>query len=210
MKNSFSFIFCLIAMASYSQNTLNAGGWSTSGPGSYTRITATNNLDQKVYSIQNTIHMDDAILEFEIIVDGVTIPTKIYEGGVVAVEGKSIFIRQTKPGKQIKGNWKTIQQPETAATVIPWVGYPSLNKEILVASLKTEQEFIIEIHGSLDCNDAAFQVFIDNVPVKDSSNNTLTFWNGSSLIGKGKLVVVKVSGSCTGSKIISGYLKLKA
>lgn len=210
MKNTIFLIFSLIAIASYSQNTLNAGGWSTSGPGSYTRITATNNLDQKVYSIQNTTLVDDAILEFEIIADGVTIPTKMYEGGVVAVEGKSIFIRQTRPGRLIKGTWKTIQQPETTAIVIPWVGYPSLNKEILVCNLKTEQEFIIEIHGSLDCNDATFQVFIDNIPVKDSSNNTLTFWNGSSLIGKGKSVVVKVNGSCTGSKTISGYLKLKA
>lgn len=210
MKNILPLIACFITTFSYSQNTLNAGGWSTSGPGSYTRITATHNLDQKVYSIQNTIHMDDAILEFDIIADGVTIPTKMFEGGFVAVEAKSIFIRQTKPGKQIKGSWKTIQQPETAATVIPWMGYASLNKDILVASLKTEQEFIIEIHGSLDCNDAAFQVFIDNVPVKDGSNNTLTFWNGSSLIGKGKLVVVRVSGSCTGAKPITGYLKLKA
>ncbi len=210
MKNILLLITCFIATFSHSQNTLNAGGWSTTGPGSYTRITATNNLDQKVYSIQNTIMMDTDIIEFEIIADGVIIPAKMYEGGFVAVEGKSIFIRQTKPGRMIKGSWKTIQQSETQATVITWTGYPSLNKDILVANLKTEQEFIIEIHGSIDCNDATFQVFIDNVPVKDNNNNTLTFWNGSSLLGKGKSVVVRVNGSCTNTQTVSGYLKLKA
>lgn len=210
MKNSFSFIFCFIVTITYSQNTLNVGGWSTSGPGSFTRITATNNLDPKVYSIQNTIMMDEAILEFEIVADGLTIPAKLYEGGCVAVEGKNIFIRQTKPGRMIKGGWKIIQQPEIGAIVIPWVGYPSLNKEILVANLKTEQEFIIEVHEVFDCSDATFQVIIDNIPIKDNNNNILTFWSGSSLIGKGKTVVVKVNGSCTGSKTVSGYLKLKA
>ena len=31
MKNSFSFIFCFIVTITYSQNTLNVGGWSTDG-----------------------------------------------------------------------------------------------------------------------------------------------------------------------------------
>lgn len=205
-----AFLLFIQPIAAQPQPELLAGGWSTSNANRFTRITGTGNLDSKVYRIECTMMVDTAILQFNIFVDGITIPASFFEGSYVVVEGKNVAIQQVNPGKMVKGTWKVIQQPEIAPTSIPWAGYPKLDKDILVTSLKTEQEFVLSInYTSTSCSNTAMTVYIDGVPVKDNNNNVLTFWEGSSVYAKGKYIVIKTTGACTGANPVYGELRLK-
>lgn len=193
------------------QPELLTGGWSTSNSNRFTRITGTSNLDSKVYRIDCTMMVDTSVLQFNIIVDGITIPASFFEGSYVVVEGKNIAIQQANPGKMVKGTWKVIQVPEIPPVSVQWAGYPKINKDILIAALKTEQEFVVSInYTSLNCSNTTMTVYIDGTPVKDNNNNILTFWEGSSIYGKGKNIVIRVAGSCAGNNDpVYGDLKLK-
>lgn len=208
------FLFLLIVFAINTgplrAQDLNAGGWTTSNSSMFTRITGTNNLNNYVYRIECTTLADNDILKFNVIVDGVTIPVSFYEGTYIAVEGKNIALQQISPGKMIKGSWKIIQQPEVAATTLPWVLSPKLNTEMLIANLKTEQEFLLTInYTSSNCTNTGMTVMIDGQPIKDNNNNVLTFAEGSTIYAKGKTVTLRVTGNCTGNNAVTGELKLR-
>lgn len=189
---------------------MSAGGWTTSNAARYTRITGTNNLDTKVYQVESTYFADSDVLQFNLIVDGVTLPVTFHEGSSVAVEGKSIAIQQTAAGKMFRGTWKIIQQPEVGATTLPWGFVPKVNADQVVATLKTEQEFLLSINfSSTGCTNTAMTVYIDGQPVRDAANNVLTFWEGSTVYGKGKLVVIRPTGTCSATGMIAGDLKLR-
>jgi archaellum component FlaG (FlaF/FlaG flagellin family) len=203
---------CIIgAFQSNAQSTMNMGGWSTGNSSRYTRITGTGNLDQKIYQIECTTMLDGVALQFNVIVDGVTLPVTFHEGSYVAVEGKSIALQQVNPGKMIKGTWKIIQQPDLLATTLPWSFFPAINSDMLVANLKTEQEFLLSInYTSTNCTNTSFTVIIDGQPVKDAANNTLVFWEGSTIYGKGKSILIRASGTCSNvNATVNGDLKLR-
>lgn len=192
------------------QVTMGSGGWSTSNANRYTRITGTNNLDNKVYQIECTYMTDNDILQFRLIVDGVTLPVTFHEGSYVTVEGKSIAIQQITPGKMIRGTWKIIQQPEISANSSSWNYVPRVNADMLIASLKTEQEFLLSInYSSTNCTNTSMTVIIDGQPVLDNNNNPLIFWEGSTIYGKGKTVVIRAAGTCTGNNTVNGDFKIK-
>jgi hypothetical protein len=109
----------------------------------------------------------------------------------------------------VKGAWAIIQEPEISATTIPWNYYPSLSNDLLVASLKVEQEFLISInYATINCSNTSFNIFIDGQPIKDANNNTLIFLEGSTVYGKGKNIVIRATGACTNNTPIGGDLKL--
>lgn len=188
------------------------GGWMTTNTTRYTRITVSPNLPQQVYRIESILLTDTSTLQYNIIVDGVVQPNSFHEGSVVVVEGKDIAIQQINPGPMVNGIWRMIQKPAAAATSIPWAGYARFNKDILVASLKTEQEFVLSINNNIpNCTATAMQVIIDGVPVKDATNQPLVLLSGSSVYGRGKLVSLRPIGNCTGTtNAVYGSLKLLA
>lgn len=190
--------------------TLSAGGWRTSTGNPFTKITANNNLGVKVYRIECTNMVDATILQFKITVDGVDLLATFQEGSSVVVEGATIAIQQLTPGTMVKGTWAIIQQTDIPASTIPWNYFPSLTTDLLVASLKVDQEFLLSInYSSASCSNTSFIVFIDGQAVKDASGNTLKFLEGSTVYGKGKSVVIRASGTCTGNNSVNGDLKIK-
>lgn len=190
--------------------TLSSGGWRTSSDNTFTRITANSNLGPKIYRLECTNMTDNAILQFKITVDGVIIPTTFQEGSNVVVEGSNVAIQQITPGVMVKGTWTIIQQTDIPATTIPWNYYPSLTNELLIASLKVEQEFLLSInYNSANCTNTSYSIMIDGQPVKDANNNNLKFLEGSTLYGKGKSVTIRANGTCTGNNPIYGDIKLK-
>jgi hypothetical protein len=187
------------------------GGWNTTTANRFTRITVSPNLVQQVYRLECTMMSDADIMQFNVIADGVLIPVSFYEGSVVLVEAKDIALQQVTPGAFISGNWKPVQKPAIASVSIPWAGYPKLNKDILVASLKTEQEFVLSINStSSNCTATSMTVFVDGVVVKDNANQPLIFAPGSSIYGRGKVITLRPAGNCTGNtNPVYGSLKLK-
>jgi hypothetical protein len=188
---------------------LSAGGWRTSNTNTFTKITGSNNLDTKIYRLDCTSLVDASILQFRIFVDGLPIQATFQEGSYVVVEGKEIAVEQVNQGTMAMGTWTILQQPELAATNIPWNYYPSLSNDLLVASLKTEQEFLISINRTSYCTNTSFIVFIDGQPVKDRNNNTIIFLEGSTIYAKGKSIVIRATGTCTNNNPITGDLKIK-
>lgn len=189
--------------------TLMSGGWRTSTANPYTRITAGSIPGTRVYRLDCTTLADNSILQFKIIADGTEIPATMQEGSYVVVEGNNIAIQQLNPGTMVKGTWTILQQFETPASVIPWTYYPSLNNDLLIASFKVEQEFLLSINStSPNCTNTSFTVFIDGQAVKDASNKPLKFLEGSTLYGKGKYVTIRASGTCTPDSPIYGDLKI--
>lgn len=189
--------------------TMSTGGWRTSTENPKTRITATNNLSSKIYRINCITLVDATILQFRIIVDGTPIQPTFQEGSFVVVEGKEIFIEQTTPGAMIIGTWTIVQESERAALTLPWNYYTSLTNDLLIASLKVEQEFLLSINStSINCTGTSFTIFIDGQAVKDANNNIMKFLEGSTIYGKGKNILIRASGSCTLNSPIVGDLKL--
>jgi hypothetical protein len=187
------------------------GGWNTATANRFTRITVSPNLVQQVYRLECTMMSDTDIVQFNVIADGVLQPVSFYEGSVVLIEAKDIALQQVTPGAFFSGNWKLVQKPAIAAVSIPWAGYAKLNKDILVASLKTEQEFVLSLNQtSSNCTATSMTVFIDGVVVKDNANLPLVFAPGSSIYGRGKLITLRPTGNCIGNtNPVYGSLKLK-
>ncbi|TYP99233.1 hypothetical protein C7447_102555 [Tenacibaculum adriaticum] len=213
MLNKKYFIIFILIVTNFATNgqtaTLSAGGWRTSNNNPFTRITGSNNLATKIYRIECTALVDTSILQFRIIVDGTPIQATFQEGSYVVVEGKQIAIEQLSQGTMVRGAWTIIQEPEIAATTVPWNYYPSLSNDLLVASLKVEQEFLISInYSTINCSNTSFNVFINGQPVKDTNNNTLIFLEGSTVYGKGKSILIRATGACTNNMPIVGDLKL--
>ena len=200
------FLSCFVAKA----QTLSSGGWRTSTANPFTRITASNNLGTKLYRIDCTNMVDNSILQFRITVDGAAIQATFQEGSYIVVEGNDVTIQQLGSGTMVKGTWTILQQPDILATTIPWNYFPTLTNDLLVASLKVEQEFLLSInYTSINCANTSFTVFIDGQPVKDASNNVLKFLEGSTIYGKGKYITIRASGTCATNSAIYGDLKLR-
>jgi hypothetical protein len=200
-----------VSITNSDAQTMSAGLWSTNNAIGYTKITVSNNPDNKVYQIESAYTQDNDVLLYNIIVDGVTLPITLHEGSTVVVEGKNIAIKQVAPLKKMsRGTWKVLQQPEIAATNFQWFFVPRLNVDQLIASLKTEQEFLLSITSlSPNCTNTSMTVIIDGQPVKDDNNNVLILPEGSTISGKGKVISLRAVGVCTGNNTINGILNLK-
>lgn len=211
MKKLMLFITLAVSVKMLNAQTMGAGFWSTNNTNGYTRITVSNNPDNKVYQIESTYNTDTDVLLYNVIVDGVMLPITFHEGTTVVVEGKNIAIRQVAPlKKMIRGTWKVVQQAEIAANIFQWFFVPRINVDQLIASLKTEQEFLLTITPqSPNCTNTSFMVIIDGQPVKDDNNNVLIFPEGSTISGKGKVISLRATGTCTGNNTINGTLNLK-
>ncbi|MGB8192091.1 MAG: hypothetical protein WCF67_09245, partial [Chitinophagaceae bacterium] len=172
------------------QADLFSGFWTTSNTLKSTIITATPTASSRIYRIECLADANDGqIYQAQIFVDGVQLTNPLVEGSHVMVEGKSIAIRQVGTATLYRGIWKVIQPQDAVlqAERSTWISYPSLNRDILVASFKTEQEFVLTINQpNIAVVGGSMIVTIDGNVVKDSAGNTVVFSEGSSVYGKGK------------------------
>lgn len=195
---------------SQSQPELLVGGWTTSNAVKATVINTPAIQTSRIYRIDcSTTPTDGNINQVEIIVDGVSLPYYLVEGSFIMVEGKNIAIKQIGNAPIVKGTWKVIQQAEITPEKINWNGYPALNREMLVADFKTEQEFVLTINLiSTGCTTTAMIVYVDGNPVMDSNGAPLSFSQGSSINGKGKRIHIRVSGTCGSASFVAGDFKI--
>jgi hypothetical protein len=208
---TFLFFICFFVISQVqAQNEFLLGGWTTANTSRYTVINSGPTTTNRVYRIDCIGIANDAdIYQAEVIVDGVKVPNVLVEGSFVIVEGKQIAIRQVGNGAKVRGTWKVIQQADVATEKNPWSGYPTLNKDMQVMSLKREQEFVLSINlSSTGCTGTSMIVYIDGNAVKDSAGNPIVFAEGSSINGKGKDVSIRVSGTCGNFNFIAGDLKI--
>lgn len=185
------------------------GGWTTGNVSRLTTITGPGSLGLRVYRIETTILADADVPAFTVIADGVRIPVQFTEGSGIIVEAKSIAIEQTVAGRLIKGTWKVIQQADIPADLLPWASTQKLNADLLVAAFQTEREFVVSINASsTNCTGTAMTVTVDGSPIKDIKGAVLSFAEGSSVVAKGKTVVVRTSGSCSGLNTVNGDIRI--
>lgn len=193
--------------------TLYGGSWSTANPDRMTVIAAGGNQTARVFRITAPAAPPEDVLRFGLVVDGVAIPMQIYQGGSAVVEGKSIAIQQVNPGPILRGSWAVLQAVDVLAETINWYAYPDINREVLVASLATEQDFVLGITGGgPNCRATSMTVTIDGTPVMGPTRRPIVFPEGSQFLGRGKSIVVQASGTCLqppGGAPVQGTLRIR-
>ncbi|WP_316839430.1 hypothetical protein [Pedobacter gandavensis] len=215
MKLLFFLVLLSVASPSFSQENepLYTGRWKTNNPSNYTVIGYRNNEIRK-YLLASSAPKEEQMI-YQILVDGIPLAAPFYAKSWVIVEGKDITIRQTKPGKSYSGTWKVIQEPEILSEKMIWSSDVSQTNDVLLMSLKTEQDFVVEfgfkdVNMNLGCENVTFTLFVDGVALKDENNKDLPIVLGSSIVGRGKIIVVRSKGVCTNPTVtVFGSLKLK-
>jgi hypothetical protein len=202
------------ALAQQPTPHLYSGGWSTLNAEGYTTITATGNLTPHVYRITAPQGPETDALQFAIYVDGQPLPVPLFQGGSAVVQGSRIAMLQRAGGASVPGSWTVLQEPQVPVEQINWIGYPSIDREILVASLKTEQEFVLTLTrgGGTQCKQTTMTVTIDGTPVRATNGQPMVFHDGASVLGKGKVVTVRVGGTCPpppGIAWVAGTLRIR-
>lgn len=185
------------------------GGWKTSNEQKLTAITAKPLELSKVFRISCTELIDADVVQFRFYVDGKTIIAPLNEGGSVFIQGKSIFIEQIEEGINFLAKWEVVQETPLAFEKAIWVVYPQEGIQSLVAAFEEEQDFVLSINlKSNGCSDGRMVVVIDGQEVKDNKGNVIQFLEGSSVIGKGKIVSVVVTGTCSPKNKFYGDIKI--
>lgn len=211
-KNIFLLIlFCTINLCAQTSINLYKGAWSTVNPNK-TTIICNSAVSSRIYRITNgTMSADNAFDDYTIIVDGIELPRRFMEGGGVVVEGKRVELRQNGVSTVSIGVWEIIQKQAVEAIASTWAAKPELNKELLVADLKTAQEFQFSVNSeSIGCKQNFIEVAVDGNTVKDNDGRPVNFAASSSFLGEGKRITIKVSGQCSANNsFVSGSLLLR-
>lgn len=210
MRYILCYLLISLSFTTHAQDLL-SGGWTTSNALKTTLITATSTATPRVYRIDcQGIVNDGETFQVQIIVDGTALPNYLVEGSYVVVEGRNIVLKQISTGvTKVRGTWKVIQRPEISIEKLLWTAYPPLNREQLVTSFITAQEFVVSINlTTIGCSNSSMTVYIDGNAVKDAAGNVVIFSEGSSVYGSGKSVSIKVTGTCTGFNAVMGDCKI--
>lgn len=188
---------------------LYSGGWKTSDHNSFTTLTAVPLEQPKVFRISCTELVDSNYVNFRVHVDGKQILTPMTEGSSILVEGRSVFLEQISPGVNISAVWNVVQEPSLEFVQATWSIFPQDRAEALVCAFDEEQEFVLGFNReSQGCRSGLFTVTIDGNAVMDLSGATLRFLEGSSFIGRGKIVSVHASGQCDNHNSFRGSIKI--
>nr|WP_290697835.1 hypothetical protein [Halomonas sp. UBA3074] len=186
------------------------GGWKTSGNTTFTTITAIPLEKSKVFRISCVELVDDDFLEFRLHIDGKVILAPLNEGGSIFVQGKSVSIEQVGNGVNSLATWEIVQEEQLEFEQSIWVVYPQGGSQSLIAAFESEQEFVLGINlKNNGCSSGKMTVFIDGSPVADKDGNSIEFLEGSSIIGKGKIISVVVRGLCTKNNKFYGNIKIQ-
>lgn len=187
-----------------------SGGWKTSDSHKLTSLTATPLTESKVFRITCTEMVDAQYVDFKIQVDGKQTIAHLNEGGSIFVEGKEIHIEQVTAGVNILATWEAVQEQIIEFEQANWTAFPQDGGESLVCAFEDEQEFVLSINSSsTGCRNGLMSVIIDDSAVEDLSGNLLQILEGSSIIGKGKIVSIRVTGDCDNHNPFRGEVKIR-
>ena len=187
-----------------------SGGWKTSDAHKLTALTATPLSESKVFRVSCTELVDSQYVDFKIIADDKQITANLNEGGAIFVEGKEVYIEQTSTGENFLATWDVVQENLVEFERAAWTAFPQDGGESLIFAFNNEQDFVLSINRtSTGCRNGVMSIRIDEKQVKDSSGNILQLLEGSSIIGNGKTVSIKVSGSCENNSPFRGEVKIR-
>jgi hypothetical protein len=191
-------------------NKMYSGGWKTSDSHKLTSLTAIPLDESKMFRITCTEMVDAQYVDFKIQVDGKQIIAHLNEGGSIFVEGKEIHIEQTTAGVNILATWEVVQEQTIEFERANWTAFPQDGGESLVCAFENVQEFVLSINSaSTGCRDGLMSIVIDGTAIENLSGNLLQLLEGSSIIGKGKIVSIRVSGNCDNYNPFRGEVKIR-
>lgn len=207
------FIFVLLLNITCSYGQFYQGGWRTKKNDSITTVTAVPLDSVRIFRISSTENEDNYQNYFGMLVDGsVHSPSALKEGGAVIVEGKDISILQLNDSTNGGGTWEVLTNYIDGKDYfeITWKHtYPS-RMRTLIASFKNKKEFVLDLNSiSNECYDGKMIVYIDGQELKLQNNSRDFFYEGSAIIGKGRLIEVEVFGNCDPKKGFYGTFRFK-
>lgn len=153
----------------------------------------------------------DGVATYRITVDGKQIIAQMYEGGSVFVEGKHVEILQTSEHAAVNCLWYLVQESPVESISLQWSSYIG-NQQALLAAFNQEQDFVIGMNrNSHGCTNPSINLIVDGAVVTGRSSTPLTLLEGSSIIGRGKIVAVVADGICspTNESAVTGTLKIR-
>ncbi len=186
------------------------GGWKTTEKLNLTRITAMPLSEKHLFRLDCTELVDSENTKFKFYVDGSEIEGMLYEGGSLFLEGKEIQIEQTGSGTNILATWECVQELQNDFYSSTWNAFPQDSDEILLAAFSQDTDFVVEFNRTnTNCSEGKMTLIIDGNIIKDISGKTLQFLEGSSIIGNGKHIKIKVTGYCSNNAHFSGRIKIQ-
>lgn len=186
------------------------GGWKTGPKNKSTTITATKLSDAVTFRFRCVELVGGKLAKFRFIVDKKAIIAPMTEGSSVLIRGKEIWVEQVGTNTFAFTTWQAVQSDPQEFDVGTW---QTLGKgaSVLAAALDKDQWFVLSFNlpGGGGCTDGGMVVTIDGKAVKNRAGDAaLTFLPGSSLIGKGKIVSVRIAGKCPTGKRLTGTIKV--
>lgn len=190
-------ILACFSFLANAQSKLYKGGWKVSDSQTFTRITAQPLDSARIFRLSNIEIVDGNVAQFRVNADGTSQIIVVEEGGSVFVEAQSVSVTQRRSGTYAQGIWEIVND-STPHTSLSWKFFPQTNSRITVASFKQDRTFVVSLNSStIGCSNGTMVVFVDGEPVKDDRGRTLNLLAGSSIIGTGKVVEIKASGTCS-------------
>jgi len=153
---------------------------------------------------------DSQYVDFKILVDGKQIIASLNEGGSIFVEGKGVQIEQVTTGANILATWEVIQEETIEFEQENWTVFPQHGNESLICAFEKEQDFVISINVvSTGCRNGLMSVIIDGSVIENLSGNPFQLLEGSSIIERGKIVSIVVTGNCDNYDPFRGDVKIR-
>lgn len=186
------------------------GGWKTSNTHMFTSLTATPLAESKIFRIKCTEIVDSQYVEFKIQVDSKQIIASLNEGGSIFVEGRDVQIEQVTTGVNILATWEVIQEKTIEFEQANWTVFPQHGNQSLICAFEKERDFVISINAvSTGCRNGLMSLIIDGSAIEDLSGKPLQLLEGSSIIGRGKIVSILVTGNCDNHNPFRGDFKIR-
>lgn len=187
----------------FSQDKFYSGGWHAEFQKS-TKISLYDFPQNKIFKISCTPIVDSKNARFYLYPYQNTNHYEMNEDGCMLLEGKNVIIEQQYDGTYLNGSWEIVKLDSIDFYTFSWVANPNYGKTSILA-MQTEVEFNISINlKSNNCQNGKMIIFVDGFPISDKNGNRIKFSEGSSVIGKGKVVEVQTEGTC--SQLFDGFV----
>lgn len=156
----------------------------------------------KGFDIGNSVglEIDDKKMDFAVHVDGWAL-----------VYGKRLLFTRYSGTAGFLGEWRTIDPAYLQKNEFAWAVHPEANKEVLIAHLDVNREFVIAVGATNspdDCSDVRVKPIVDNKPVPDKTVKDSLLSQNGSLIGFGTDIRLSFQGKCKPGKAVGGIFRL--
>lgn len=201
-------VTALPVMAAYPGET-QRGGWAMLPSATSTYISTRDVQTSRWFIVSQT--GADLSSSVEIVVDGVSSNNPVNYSGSALVWGKNVYAKSYMGSGKRYGMWSIIDPDKVTLPEISWVIFPETNKESILGMLDSARDFIISFSADLrvgDCANGVLKPIVDGKLLTDVNGGAIVLTQGSTLIARGRIVRVTVSGSCKPGASFTGSLKL--